>query len=269
MLRPGLHRVKAFAWVVVPLIAVSIVPSVAIGLLAPAGALIAARTTTARRMIGLMLWAVATTVALQWEDAANFVFAHGHNLVAIGLWWSWRKNQGRTRRSLGVTRLTSLVTPKERDTWAHRARLVFPFAFIVASVALIALAFGDGPLPSHDAQLTSMIAPVTDGCLATALVMWFAFAQAVHYGVWLRLIPEDDRERPAPRGFRESYRALVADAGPVFVGLAIVAALALAAWALFDLGVARSGYLRLALFHGHLELAAIAWLWASRTKATA
>jgi hypothetical protein len=80
----------------------------------------------------------------------------------------------------------------------------------------------------------------------------------VHYGVWLRLVPEEDRPREAPRPFASSFRALRDDLGLVVLGAAILAAVGLAAWAAFDVLAARAGYLRFANFHGQLELAAAA-----------
>jgi hypothetical protein len=86
----------------------------------------------------------------------------------------------------------------------------------------------------------------------------------VHYGIWLRLVPEEDRPRPAPRSFRSSLRALLADFGPIPMALALLGCLALAVWASIDLVTARLGYLRFSIFHGHLELVAAALLWAER-----
>src|SRR5262249_3123146 len=82
------------------------------------------------------------------------------------------------------------------------------------------------------------------GWLALGPFTWpsFAFLQAVHYAVWLRLIPEDDRARPAPRSFRASWQALRADFGRwpllAFGG----AALGLALWALVAAPDARDAY---------------------------
>jgi hypothetical protein len=99
------------------------------------------------------------------------------------------------------------------------------------------------------------------------LVLWhvgsldttaFAFAQAVHYAVWLRLIPEDDRARPAPRGFKASWAALRADVGPWPLAAVALVALALAGWALFSADGARDAYFALATFHGYLELGVVA-----------
>ena len=96
--------------------------------------------------------------------------------------------------------------------------------------------------------------------LGLRLVLLFTFAQSVHYVIWLRLIPEDDRERPTPRSFRASWRALIAELGPL-VWLALALALVIVSWALVDLAAARAGYLRLAHFHAFLEFAVLASLW--------
>ena len=93
------------------------------------------------------------------------------------------------------------------------------------------------------------------------LVLLFAFAQAVHYGIWLRLIPEEDRPQPSPRTFSASARALHRDMGTPMLFGATVLILGFAFWALLDLAHARISYLRLALFHGHLELAGLAFLF--------
>lgn len=98
----------------------------------------------------------------------------------------------------------------------------------------------------------SLLAPP----LGPRLILLFCFAQSVHYGVWLRLVPEDDRGRPTPRSYRASYRALVEELGAWALGLFAVAALGLAIWACVDLAEARDGYLRFARFHGSLELIA-------------
>ena len=92
------------------------------------------------------------------------------------------------------------------------------------------------------------------------LLLIFAFAQAAHYAIWTRLIPDDARPRPGLRSFAGSYRALIADCGRPLVIAALLVTGGLAAWALFEPASARIAYLRLALFHGPMELA-VALLW--------
>jgi hypothetical protein len=43
--------------------------------------------------------------------------------------------------------------------------------------------------------------------------------------------------------------------------------IALAAWAAVSLGAARNGYIQMAFFHGYLELAAAALIWAEAKRA--
>ncbi|MEI8259034.1 MAG: hypothetical protein WCJ30_25475, partial [Deltaproteobacteria bacterium] len=86
------------------------------------------------------------------------------------------------------------------------------------------------------------------------------------YAVWLRAIPDEARPGATPRSFRKSARALVADTGPWLAVGAVLAAIGLAAWATRDLAAARAGYLRFAVFHGHLEVAVLGLLWAERRR---
>ena len=95
--------------------------------------------------------------------------------------------------------------------------------------------------------------------LGPRLVLAFAFAQGVHYGVWLRLVPDEDRARETSRTVRRTFRELLDDCGWL-VGAAAIATLVFCAWGLRDLYGARDGYLSFARFHGSLELA-VAALW--------
>jgi hypothetical protein len=170
---------------------------------------------------------------------ATVIFAHAHNLVALGLWWAWSRRAGR----------------------AHAV----PLALFVAAAASLFV----GRAPAVPPELAWGLAPpglAADGELAARFVVFFAFAQAVHYTVWLRLIPEEARARPGVRSFASSVRALVADLGATPVLLFAAAQVGLIAWAIVDLDAARTGYLRVALFHGHLELAAVALLLLERSR---
>ena len=110
------------------------------------------------------------------------------------------------------------------------------------------------------------LAPFAGDTWGVRLVLFYAFAQSLHYAVWLRMVPEEDRSKSAPRPFVQSYRAIVKDMGRPLVFLGAATTLAVAVWAVYDLAQARMGYLRFALFHGHLELAAAAWLWMERPR---
>jgi hypothetical protein len=239
-----LHRRASIWFLVLPLALVSLVPWTAIGLLAVLGAVLGARTDLRRRGFILLAWAVTTCAALYWRALSSIVLAHFHNVFAVVLWWFWRRRAG------GFHRL-------------------FLGLYISATAALLLwLLLSSNELPRLQSReylaIFRALAPFDDPRWSHALIAWFAFSQAVHYGIWLRLIPDDDRPRPAPRTFQHSWRALRLDLGPTLLGCCVIASIALAVWALIDLGAARDGYLRLALFHGHLELAAAAWLWMER-----
>lgn len=249
VVRRGLHRrpwIIAFAGI--PLVASGLGFGVGWGLLGAAGAVLVSRTSHLRRGIALVV--LGPLIALSFEHGwtADLIFAHGHNFVAVLLWWLWRPR---------VSKLH----------W-------IPLAVFVAGVALIMLGAADGVLMRDslfDSPFTSVtldrmawgLAPGMVGELAIRLVVLFAFAQAVHYTVWLRMVPDEDRGRPTPRTFVASFRALRDDLGLWLLGATVLASVAVAVWAIVaDVGTARDGYLRMALFHGNLELIALALLFA-------
>ena len=171
------------------------------------------------------------------------VFVHAHNLVAIALWIAWRR----------------------RASLLHLA----PLAAFGLGVWLLL----SGPLPPwlvgaegarwaglSIAELGQTLSLSADPTITLRLVLFFAFAQSVHYTVWLRLVPEEDRPRGAPRSCEQSLRALQADVGPRILWLALAAAAALAVVALASVRLARDVYLGIAYAHGHLELVAAALL---------
>jgi hypothetical protein len=222
--RRGLARRRGF-WILVaiPLAATWIWPTLPVGLCAVLGAILLARGP---------IWLLAAGGALIYVCAragfsADLIFAHGHNLIALGIWWAWSRRAG-------------------------RAHLV-PLLLFVAAAASIFL--NGGPAVPGDLGLAPL--GVSEE-IAARFVIFFAFAQAVHYTVWLRLIPEEDRERPGVRSFASSARALIGDLGGWIVVVAVLAQVALIAWAILDVDAARRGYLRVGVFHGHLELAVIA-----------
>ncbi len=246
--RPGHHR-RALCWLAagVPVIIGGITVKVAWGLAGAAGALLIARGGGRRRAAGLAAVAALLALALRFPGWAEIAFAHLHNFVGVALWWAWRP----------------------RRTRLHWIPLAF---FAAGAAALLAGAAGpllrwagglEGPATADSiAQHVAALAPFAPRWLGVRLVLLYAFAQSFHYAIWLRLVPDDDRPRPAPRTFAGTWRALRADFGVLPLALAAAGAAALAAWAAFDLAAARNGYLRFATFHGQLELAAGALLWA-------
>lgn len=245
VLRPGLHRrIGLCLGVGVPLaVAGAGWYPVQTGLVAAVMAGLLARGAGSKKLIILALGAGLFWVSVRVGDFSGLVFAHAHNFIALALWWSWRPAPGVFRHGV-------------------------PLVFFAAGAALwfgwlgpTSLATSRAPHGMGDDYHLVRLSPGLAEPWALRLVLLFAFAQAVHYGIWLRLIPEEDRPQPTPRTFGASFRALERDFGPVLLWASLVLMSGLAIWATMDLLEARASYLRMALFHGYLELAAAALLF--------
>ncbi len=249
VVRPGWARQRAL-WLSagLPLLAVGLGAGFEIGLL---GAGVSALVIPGAwpRKLAVAGAALALAAAAAWQPTiADLVLAHAHNFVAVALWSFWRP----------------------RATKLHWIPIA---AFLLISAALL-LGLGDAAwLAGADlragldrARHLATLAPGLPSTLASRLVLLYCFAQAVHYGVWLRMVPDDDRERPTPRSFAASYRALRAELHPALLAGFALASVGLAIWACVDLVDARIGYFRFARFHGSVELTAAALLIATRRR---
>ena len=244
VVRPGLHR-RAALWLAVglPLIALAVSDSVWPGLAAAAGALLVSRGSASRKILGLLaILALVLGARSLGGLRTGVVASHLHNLVAVAFWWTWRPRKGRLH-------------------WIPLGLCAAGVAFLLWGPPLEPVL--SGPLGGLGLErMARVLSGGAPAAWALRLALLYAFGQGVHYAVWLRLMPEEDRARGVPRSFRASLRALHRDMGPWILGASALAALAIALWAVADLAAARAGYFRLALFHGHLELAALALLWA-------
>lgn len=244
VVQPKLHERGPLAWLAAfPMVATGFGAPAFVSLLSLVPAVLLARASVARKAVGLTVWAALTAVAITWETSFLLAFLHLHNLVALGWWWALR--------------------PRTKHVFVLPAAVLAGTAFLLAGGAEpIITALGAWQAPGSAASFAEFVETTSPpGLGATAglrLVLSFAFLQSVHYAMWLRLVPEDARVRPAPRPFRATWDALMKDFGlpllAVFLGLTLFIAL----WGLKDLQAARWGYLRLAAFHGYLELAVAA-----------
>jgi len=246
--RPGLHkRPLVLGAIGIGVLAAGLGLGVRGGLIGAALALFAAKTTWPRRLLGLAVAAALFGLAQRGPFLADIAFAHLHNLVAVLIWWAWRR----------------------RKTFLHLIPLGM---FFLGCVALLLGAAeplftwsGGGEAPFTGLgmyELSWSLSPSPMDPFSSRLVVLYAFAQSAHYIVWLRLMPEDDRPSKTPRSYKQSFSALKKDLGGLLLWLSALGALFLMGWAFMGPGHARDGYLRLAFFHGHLELAAFALLWA-------
>jgi hypothetical protein len=187
--------------------------------------------------------ALAATSVLAFRHAAicDALFAQIHNVIAVVLWWAWRPRGER---------------PIWR--WAGLAAMTAGALAIMSGALdpLVAAGFG---WASHARGLdvsgmTATLAPGLPLPWALRLVMLFAYGQSVHYAIWLRMVPDEDRARATPRGFAATARALRADLGPFLLGAALLLTFVVVGWGVFDVAAARNAYVRFSAFHGYIEL---------------
>lgn len=213
----------------------------ALGALALSGALATRRGAV---LGGLAVGAqLAALVGPAWS---RFALLHGHNCIPLVVWWLWRPRPARV--SLAVAAI-----------------------FVVAVGAILLGAFDAMPLRRPFTEDVFSIGPLTDavavdlgGVWRQRMLLFFTFTQAFHYMVWLRLIPEESRERPTPRSWRASWRAFKDDSGATVARLAVVLAIAVPVAALV-LGVVRSRalYVTASEFHATVEAVLVVLVWGS------
>lgn len=242
VVRPALHERRLLALVVgLPLLAVIVEPTATVGLAACGGVIVLARTTAAKRALAALVWCAAMLVAQRWPATSALGIVHGHNLLAVVLFLAVfaRRRVLAAVPALLFGALAAALLAGAFDPWLLR-----PAALGVAPATGLSMA-----------GVVTSLAPVSDPVLGLRLALLFVFAQSVHYAVWLRLVPEEARERPGLRSFASSLRALRADLGLPLLAGSLAGAVVLLLLAARSLEVARVGYLRVAAPHAYLEIA--------------
>ena len=248
VVRPGLHR---HLWVMLlagaPLLLTSLGFGPAYGLLAMLPMILSAKRASAFRTAALIsVWLGLTAAALRFDLAFQLIFLHLHNALAVLIWWLWRP------RTDG------------RAWWLPSAVLLGVVAILAGLTDPVVSLFHGWASPGSGTSFEEFVettTPLANNTMGIRMVLVFAFLQSVHYVMWLRLIPEDDRPRVAPQRFSTSAQRLISELGLPAVTLISALALGIALWGWVDLSQARLGYLRVAAFHGYLELAVLArWL---------
>ena len=210
----------------------------ALGLAAIAIAVALAPGAKTRAWIALTAIAVP---AVMWPGAAMLVLLHGHNAVGFVIW----------------------------ARWAQRVRYRWIVVGTIATITAIILLGALDALPRSElaASFAPVLAPGLDEAIAYRVVLAYTFLQAMHYVVWLRLIPATQGRTST---FRRSLASLRTDFGAV--GFAVIAASVLAVPVLasaFEPLLVRDVYLSLTVFHAWLELAVIGYLLVSREQLSA
>jgi hypothetical protein len=208
-------------------------------LVGTAVAILIARGSALRK--GMALLGVSLLAAgahhLSWR--ADLALVHLHNAIAILflLLWRWPISPARVGLCATWALATLSILGGVWDPWVLAAQQRAPSPML-----------GAVPLMY---SLTGLVSP---NILGSRLLTTFAFAQAVHYIVWLKLIPELDRDSASPRSFRQSSAALRNELGYGMLALAAAAAFGLLVCGLEDLALARDIYLRGAVWHVYLEV---------------
>jgi hypothetical protein len=185
---------------------------------------------------------LALCAALARPALARLLFAHLHNLIAIGLW-------------------LLLFRRSRRFAVPAVALLAFAVALCVSGRALPAVHLGGPGAARFVDEMMSAWPSWMPPRTALGLGLAFVMLQAVHYNVWLAWVPQEELRSQGTLSFRMSLRSLLRDLGPVWLGLTALLACAVLAATLVDAHRTRQLYLSLSGFHGYLELAAGAFLF--------
>jgi hypothetical protein len=185
-------------------------------------------------------------VALARPSLARVVFAHLHNVVAIGLWLLlWRRRRRFALPALGL--------------------LGIAVALLVSGAALPYVHFGGSFNGPWSARLVDEAVFGWPRWMpqrtAVGLGLSFVLLQSVHYAIWLAYIPQDDLRGEGTLSFRMSLRSLRRDLPLPLLALIALAAAAVLGASFVSVHRTRQLYMSLASFHGYLELAAGAFLW--------
>lgn len=247
--RQGLHR-RPLAWIAIGGGSLGAVLGYGIraGLAGAALALLFSKSPIKKRIGGLCILSALFGLASWAGPVSDIWFAHLHNLVAVALWWAWRPR-------------------KAQYHWIVLSVFALCSGALFLGACEPLLAYFGGYQANWTGisigYMINILSPFSQMNWAVRMVLFYAFAQSVHYIVWVRLIPEDDRKSHTPRSYHQSYRALKNDVGPLVMWAALIGIFVFAIWAFIkNAAVARNEYLNVAFFHGYLELAAAALLWA-------
>lgn len=252
IVQPGLHRRLGLCVAVgAPLVLATFpsrllgLPSVTVGLTAGLGAILFARASVLARAGGVAAWSLVLAGSYLYPLEVTLTLVHGHNFIAVALFMFVFARSRRAALLVGASFavLSALLLAGALDGWLLRP----------AALA------GPGSALSFAAMVRSLC-PFADPVLGARLACLFVLAQSVHYAIWLRLVPEEARERPGIRSFSSSFRAVRGEVGLGVLVVAALCAVLIAARAGASLESARVLYLRAATFHAYLEISFIVLL---------
>jgi uncharacterized membrane protein len=200
-----------------------------LGCAAVAGAVVVAPGAWSRRLVVLLV-AVGLALGLtRYPRDILVAFSHLHNLVAFAILCVWARARAQRLPTLAIA------------------------AYLVAAGAILVglPAFSTAPALGFDLPgVARSVASNLDPQWGQRIVLSYAFAQMVHYLVWIDLAP---RALGGPSARKEL-------GNPAWI-MMIAATIGLCVWGLVSPHGARNGYLALVIWHGWLELAMLGHLW--------
>jgi hypothetical protein len=222
---------------------IELLSAVAWSLAALAAGAVAAGSSR-RALIALPLVGAAGLVCWLHPEIVRLVFVHLHNVLAIVLWLALFRSRPRAA-------LVPLVVIAAATLWLLGA----PLGPSEATGGIYTFKL-------HLFAASDWLAPGLPPRLAIGLTLAYIFLQSVHYSAWLLLIPQEDVRAQGTLTFKMSARSLLSDFGVAGLAAIGLSALAVLGGALFDVHGTRALYLSLAMFHGYLEVALLAFFWA-------
>jgi hypothetical protein len=198
----------------------------------------AARTRVA---VGVVL--VAGLAALHYPRAARLLLLHAHNVVAL-------------------LAAAFVFRARSRALWGAGLASV-GVAVLLASGVLFRVTLSASSalqtswLPVQLSEIADQVAPGLRGDRAIGVASAFLFLQALHYVIWLGVIPLRD-------GARERWSSLRKDFGNWGLAAIAGASAAVIGAGVLQPRVARALYLSLAGFHVYLELVMLLYFWVAR-----
>jgi hypothetical protein len=169
----------------------------------------------------------ASIIALHDPQLTTLALAHAHNFVALAFLLLW----------------------KPPGFAAQRAQTIIVSTAIALLLLVVLTPLADAGFV-RDIRLA--LAPALDPEWGLRLVLVYAFAQLLHYAVWLWWLPT------SARGVTESRPAVSGNKLALIAGS--IAALPIVAWLAGNPVDVRNTYLALSGFHGWLELSVLAFV---------
>jgi hypothetical protein len=202
-----------------------------------------------RGMLVIGVAVVGYYLAKQHPYYAHFLLLHLHNIITIMIWWFWRPRHNKWEQLpiwLIMLFTLLLLCMWDADSWRQvHAHSSAPLSLVYFEATL------------------ARVLPID---WRPQWVVVYGFLQSLHYLVWIRLIPEDNRQAETPITFKRSALTLKQDFSGFFILITIIAMSALLVWSTFNLAAARISYLHWISAHASLEVAVIGYLFVERSK---